>query len=151
MSTTTEGPYQTCQKPGKFLQNHPPTVNAEPQSIPCVLIEGPATRYASTTLPSNHAIFNTRALPITTKFGYPLVMSHVVENLPRGPATDNQYATWVNIDPESGFAPADWQGGIGNVIVANADGTPLSLERARLLITWEMSIESIRRSGLSAD
>jgi len=102
--------------------------NAQPQSIPCVLITGGATRYANSTVPSNHAIFSKQPLPITTKFGYPLVMARLVENLPRGQETDNQHATWLNIDPEIGFAPAHWQGGIGDVIVANADGSPLSLD-----------------------
>jgi hypothetical protein len=61
------------------------------------------------------------------QFGYPLVMARLVENLPRGRGTDNQHATLVDIEPQSGFAPEHWQGGIGTVIVASADGKPLSL------------------------
>ncbi|KAF8861236.1 hypothetical protein BDZ45DRAFT_282417 [Acephala macrosclerotiorum] len=108
----------------KFLQNHP--LNSEPQPISCVKIHSPHTRYESVTILSDHSIFTTKALPITTKFGYPLVISRETENLPRGTNTDNHHATWLNIDPESGFAPADWQGGIGTVIAAAADGSPLS-------------------------
>ena len=29
------------------------------------------------------------------------------------------------IDPATGFQPTEWQGGLGNVIVARADGKPL--------------------------
>jgi len=124
----------------KFLQNHPPVANAEPQPIPCVIIHGGAIRYADTTLPSTHDIFNTRALPITLKFDYPLVMSRVVENLPIGSATDNQHATWLNIDPQTGFAPPHWQGGIGNVIVANSDGTPLNTETLSAIVDYVSGI-----------
>jgi len=53
-------------------------------------------------------------------------MGRLAENLPWGRQTDNQHATWLNIDPESGFAPREWQGGIGSVVVANADGTSLN-------------------------
>ena len=38
---------------------------------------------------------------------------------------DNQHATWLMIDPVTGFAPAEWQRGVGNVIVARADGGAL--------------------------
>lgn len=38
---------------------------------------------------------------------------------------DNQHGTWLMIDPVTGLAPAEWQGGIGNVIVARADGEAL--------------------------
>ncbi|KAG4437318.1 hypothetical protein IFR05_007214 [Cadophora sp. M221] len=66
-------------------------------------------------------------LPITAKCGHPLVMFREVEGLQQGSGTDNQHATWLNIDPKSGFAPPNWQGGIGTVVVAAADGKPLSV------------------------
>lgn len=70
------------------------------------------------------------------KFGYPLVMARLVENLPRGAGTDNQHATWLNIDPQSGFAPDKWQGGIGTVIVAAADGKPLSVDTLGAIVDY---------------
>jgi hypothetical protein len=39
---------------------------------------------------------------------------------------DNQITTYLNIDPESGFAPMEWQAGsIGTVVVARKDRKPL--------------------------
>src|SRR5277367_2766422 len=92
---------QACQKADwpfhkpacRFKQAHP--ASSEPQSIPCVKIHSPHTRYENITVPSTHPIFTSRALPITVKFGYPLVMARLVENLPRGRQTDNQHATWL--------------------------------------------------------
>ncbi|KUJ17287.1 uncharacterized protein LY89DRAFT_561412, partial [Mollisia scopiformis] len=110
----------------KFLQKFPR--NSEPQSISCAKIHSSNVRYEDVSVPSNYAMFRTRALPITAKFGYPLVMSRLVENLPLGQDTENHHATWLNIDPESGFAPPHWQGGIGTVLVAAADGSPFDTE-----------------------
>ncbi|KAK0117547.1 hypothetical protein ONS95_011885 [Cadophora gregata] len=109
----------------KFLQNHPPS--SEPQKISCVKIHSPRTRYEAVEIPSDHPVFKTKALPVTAKFGYPLVMFREVEGLSRGSGTDNQHATWLNINPTTGFAPDNWQGGIGTVVVAAADGKPLSV------------------------
>ncbi|KAI9052185.1 hypothetical protein LZ554_003545 [Drepanopeziza brunnea f. sp. 'monogermtubi'] len=109
----------------KFLQNHPP--DSEPQEIECVKIHSPHTRYESVKVSSKHPVFGTMPLPVTVKFGLPLVMYREMEGLPRGQETDNQHATWLNIDPHSGFAPPYWQGGIGTVVVASADGKPLTV------------------------
>jgi hypothetical protein len=67
-------------------------------------------------------------------------MGRLVQNLPRGPQTDNQHATWLNMDPESGFAPPEWQGGIGSVIVANGDGTPLNYETLGAIVDYVSDI-----------
>jgi hypothetical protein len=120
------------------MQAHP--ASSEPQSIPCVKIHSPQTRYENITVPSTHPIFTSKALPVTVKFGYPLVMARLVENLPQGPQTDNQHATWLNIDPESGFAPSQWQGGIGSVVVANADGTPLDSDTLGAIVDYVSGI-----------
>ena len=67
-------------------------------------------------------------------------MSRLVENLPRGRQTDNQHATWLNMDPESGFAPPEWQGGIGSVVVANADGTSLDSNTLGAIVDYVSEI-----------
>jgi hypothetical protein len=85
------------------------------EDIRCVKIHGgPGGRYSRTTVKPTHSIFNSAPLPISTKIGFPLVMSRVIDRLPRGQETDNVHATWLNIDPVSGFAPEYWQGvGLG--------------------------------------
>lgn len=72
-------------------------------------------------------------MPISVAIGYPLLVQRVekvrddwVPSTHRGGAEeDNTHATWLMIDPVTGFAPADWQGGVGNVIVVRADGERL--------------------------
>lgn len=96
--------------------------------IECVKIYGgQGGRYEAAYLPRSSKIFSS-PLPITQKFGYPLVINRLQSRLPRGAETDNQHATWLMIDPVSGFAPPAWQGGIGHVYVACADFSPLKVE-----------------------
>lgn len=87
---------------------------------------GGGGRYEDVHLSSSHPVFQTDPLPISVQLGYPLVMHRIVPNLARGVETDNVHATWLMIDPVSGFAPAAWQGGIGSVYVARPDRTPLT-------------------------
>jgi MYND finger len=108
-------------------QNSDPT---EPvRDIPCVKIlsHGEGRRYEAITLPSTDPIFTSEPLPVTVRFGYPLVMKRTHFNLGRKPDTDNQHATWLNIDPNTGWAADKWQHSIGSVIVANPDRTPLKV------------------------
>lgn len=101
------------------------------KQIPCVKLYGQAgggSRYEDVHIPFSHHVFQTAPLPISLRFGYPLVMARLDHNLPRGIETDNQHATWLQIDPVSGFAPPAWQGGIGTVYVARADRTALTVQ-----------------------
>lgn len=41
---------------------------------------------------------------------------------------DCQIATYLHIDPQTGFAPPEWQSHIGTCIVARKDKKPLSVE-----------------------
>lgn len=43
-------------------------------------------------------------------------------------ANDNPHATWLMIDPGHGFAPSDWQGGVGDCLVVRADKEPLDMD-----------------------
>ena len=108
-------------------QNSDPT---EPvRDITCVKIlsRSEGGRYEAITLPSTDPIFTFEPLPVTVRFGYPLVMKRTYFNLERKPDTDNQHATWLNINPSTGLAADIWQHSIGSVIVANADQTPLKV------------------------
>jgi len=102
------------------------TDTTQPQGdIPCVKIFGSNSgggRYEDVTIPSTDPIFGNTPLPVTVKFRYPLVMKRLHDG-----TDDNQHATWLAIDPVSGFAPPEWRNSMGNVIVANADRTPLTL------------------------
>ncbi|KAL2063120.1 hypothetical protein VTL71DRAFT_6192 [Oculimacula yallundae] len=109
----------------KFLRNHP--TGAEPRTISCGKIHSPHTRYSAVKISSEHPVFSTKVLPITAKCGYSLVVFREIEGLERGLHTDNEHAIWMNIDPYTGFAPDNWQGDIGTVVVAAADGKDLSV------------------------
>lgn len=105
--------------------------NNEKEPIRCVKIYSQGDgggRYEDVRLPFSHQMFQSDPLPVSLKFGYPLVMQRLVPNLPRGQETDNQHATWLMIDPVTGFAPPQWQGGIGSVHVGRADRKPLTTE-----------------------
>ena len=99
---------------------------ANNEDIRCVMIHGGQLRYSRTTVKPTDPIFNSTPLPISTKIGYPLVMSRKIDGLPFGQETDNVHATWLNINPVDGFAPQYWQGGIGDVVVAKADKSALT-------------------------
>ena len=76
-------------------------------------------------------IFRTRPVPISQKIGFPLLVQHpsfpsLTRNREtRGELTDNPHATWLMIDPNTGFAPAEWQSEVGDVVVARPDGQAL--------------------------
>lgn len=84
--------------------------------------------YEDIHLPSSHPVFENDPVPISLKIGYPLVIERIepYKYLPRNPETDNQHATWLMIDPVTGFAPGTWRGGIGSVYVASPDQKPLT-------------------------
>ncbi|KAJ6588788.1 hypothetical protein B0H19DRAFT_922068 [Mycena capillaripes] len=70
--------------------------------------------------------------PVSAKIGLPIVIyRHLKENplsMRRDPGLDNQKATYLMIDPESGFALPEWQMCVGSVTVMRKDGKPLTLE-----------------------
>lgn len=72
--------------------------------------------------------------PVSTLLGIPLRLTHVK---PRSKLTkltdfDNQWATWLMIEPKSGFAPPEWQAYVGPVVVWRPDGAVSSHDMALL-------------------
>lgn len=82
-------------------------------------------RYSELEIPRDHSIFKTSPVPVSQKIGFPLLVQRPSKASERGPPGDNQHATWLMIDPVTGFAPAEWQGRVGNVIVAKPGGEAL--------------------------
>ncbi|KGO50194.1 Uncharacterized conserved protein UCP028035 [Penicillium expansum] len=84
---------------------------------------------SSTTIPSNHPIFNNRVPPVPALLDFPIVVHRV--GTPDNGAfdhLDNQAITYIHITTETGLAPPEWQSGIGTVIVARKDKKDLSPE-----------------------
>ncbi|KAJ7163742.1 hypothetical protein C8R46DRAFT_1101217 [Mycena filopes] len=70
--------------------------------------------------------------PLSAQVGLPIVIyRHLRENplsMRHDAGLDNQRATYLMIDPESGFAPPEWQTCVGSVTVMRKDGRPLTRE-----------------------
>ena len=62
--------------------------------------------------------------PVSRLLGFPLYISRVKPHskLTSRAAMDNQWATYMMINPSSGFAPMQWQSHVGPVIVWRRDG-----------------------------
>jgi hypothetical protein len=71
--------------------------------------------------------------------GIPLALmraKHGLQKLPRSAELDNQAATYLMIDPATGFAPADWQWNIGEVTVFRRDGKPFT--NGHFWVLWDL-------------
>lgn len=73
-------------------------------------------------------MFKTTPVPISQKIGFPLLVRRSEVEPARGPLGDNPHATWLMIDPATGFAPAEWQRDVGSVVVARADRETLETD-----------------------
>ncbi|KAJ7099461.1 hypothetical protein B0H15DRAFT_547601 [Mycena belliarum] len=83
--------------------------------------------FNATTVAQNDPIFDLSPLPVSTRIDCPLVMRRTGTTSPDRADLDCQIATFLAIDPRSGFAPPEWQSHIGSVIVARKDKKPLSV------------------------
>ena len=119
--------------------------------IPCVMIQANHRGYRDINLPSTDPIFTSEPIPVTVQFGYPLVMKRTQFGLQRSPATDNQHATWLNINPSTGWAPDPWQHSIGNVIVANANKSPLTVDVLSAIVDYVSEILDEFGEGRGSD
>lgn len=94
--------------------------------------------FASLTLPTDHPVFTLEPTPLSVATGFPLVIAKT--GTPKSDITnrqllENQPATFLNIDAESGFAPPHWQDYVGTVVVARKDGK--SLDSRHYEIVWQ--------------
>ena len=95
--------------------------------VRCIGDNGPS--WSATTIPSDHPVFNNTVPPVPALLDFPIAIHRL--GTPSNGAydcLDNQAITYLNIEPESGFAPPQWQSGIGSVIVARKDKRDLSPE-----------------------
>jgi len=75
----------------------------------------------------DHPVFRKPIPPIPQLIEVPLVIHRVGTQSADRADLDNQIATYLNIDDESGLAPPSWQSYVGTVIVARKDKKPLLL------------------------
>ncbi|KAJ7146373.1 hypothetical protein C8R44DRAFT_864143 [Mycena epipterygia] len=84
--------------------------------------------FNATTIAGDDPIFNLDPLPVSVHLGCPLVMRQTGTTSTNQADLDCQIATYLAIDPSSGFAPEEWQSRVGSVIVARRDKKPLSMQ-----------------------
>ncbi|KAH6847643.1 hypothetical protein B0I37DRAFT_148660 [Chaetomium sp. MPI-CAGE-AT-0009] len=111
------------------LQTHDASESG-PVTVQAVIVRCDAEKIRSppwwaTTIPADHPVFSQAVLPIPGLIGVPLAMHRVGTRSANRADLDNQIATYLNIDPDSGFAPQAWQSHVGTVVVARKDKKPL--------------------------
>jgi hypothetical protein len=90
------------------------------------------------TLPKHKKCLDQATLcPIFANMGHNIGIYRYFDftKLERSADYDNRFATWMMIDPVSGFAPPDWQMQIGPVLVVRKDGS-VTLGDITILTDW---------------
>lgn len=98
--------------------------------VPCAKLcaqQGGGSGYEEATRRRTNDIFDSAPVPVSLRFGFPLVVARTGTAASRAYGMDNPHATWLMIDPATGLAPPEWQAGVGDVFVARKDGEPLSV------------------------
>ncbi|KKY29941.1 putative ectomycorrhiza-upregulated zf-mynd domain-containing protein [Diaporthe ampelina] len=112
----------------------PDDASAGKEKIKAVIVrcDGDTTgpKWSATTIPSDHPIFEQQRkneAPLPALLGIPLIFRRLPSSQfnTRASGLDNQIVTYLNIELESGFAPAAWQSQVGTVLVARQDKKPL--------------------------
>ncbi len=107
-------------------------------------------RYSALLVPRSDPIFETAPVPISQKIGFPLLVRRSEDVSAGRPLGDNPHATWLMINPATGFAPAEWQRGVGNVIVARADREALETKTLGALTDYISDIMDAFEDGTGA-
>ncbi|KJZ69112.1 hypothetical protein HIM_11502 [Hirsutella minnesotensis 3608] len=110
----------------------PPPVNASPpldtsasQSdagkveavvVRCEVEKRRVPHWSAVTIPEDHAIFLQPVSPIPALIEVPLVLPRVGTDSVNRADLDNQIATYLNIDANSGFAPPVWESHVGTIL-----------------------------------
>ncbi|KAJ7496805.1 hypothetical protein FB451DRAFT_970851, partial [Mycena latifolia] len=84
--------------------------------------------FNATAVPKDDPVFDLPPLPVSARLDCPLVMRRTGTTSPHPADLDCQIATFLAINPRSGFAPPEWKSHVGTVIVARKDKKPLSMQ-----------------------
>ncbi|KAM4067808.1 putative ectomycorrhiza-upregulated zf-mynd domain-containing protein [Hirsutella rhossiliensis] len=80
--------------------------------------------WSATAIPANHDVFSQSVPSVPALIEVPLVLYRTGTQSANEADLDNQIATYLNIDADSGFAPPEWQSQVGTVVVARKDRRP---------------------------
>lgn len=104
---------------------HSPSGSIQAVIVRCNVEKRKFLPWSATTIPADHPIFSQTVPPVPALIEVPLVL-HRVGTLSANQADlDNQIATYLKIDADSGFAPPAWQSHVGTIVVARKDRKPL--------------------------
>ncbi|KAH8654271.1 hypothetical protein BGZ61DRAFT_500629 [Ilyonectria robusta] len=127
------------------LEISPPLVPTPQAPIPAAPQSGiPATTAPSAIIiKADHPIFSNHVPPVPGLIEIPLVLHRIGTQSTNRADLDNQIATYLNIDSESGFAPSAWQSYVGTVLVARKDEKlllPQHLERVWMYCDYILDV-----------
>lgn len=138
ISPPVQGVYLFCagdeQQVQLSMSHSPPTTPTSP-SLPMA----PQPKLALATVTSTDSIFESTPLTISELIGVPLQMRRLLAKPSTSlqfPHFDNQSATYLQIDPTTGFAPPVWARGVGTVLLVRADQEPLTKELLERIIAF---------------
>ena len=109
---------------------NPPGTHSASGSIQAVVVRCEVEKrksppWSATTIPADHPVFSQPVPPVPGLIEVPLVLHRVGTRSANRADLDNQIASYLNIDADSGFAPPAWQTRVGTVVVARKDRKPL--------------------------
>ncbi|KAJ5139008.1 uncharacterized protein N7515_003856 [Penicillium bovifimosum] len=97
----------------------------------------PGPVWSQITIPSDHPVFRNRVPPVPALLEFPIII-HRVGTFDTGAfgCLDNQPITYLNIEPHNGFAPPEWQRGVGSCIVANKNKKDFTREQFEAIFMY---------------
>ena len=104
---------------------HNPSESIQAVMVRCEMEKGNFPPWSATTIPQDHPVFSQPVAPVPALIEIPLVLHRVGTRSTNRADLDNQIATYLNIDADTGFAPPAWQSHVGTVVVARKDKKPL--------------------------
>ncbi|KAJ5199315.1 hypothetical protein N7491_000129 [Penicillium cf. griseofulvum] len=89
---------------------------------------------SAATIPSGHPIFNHSVSLVPVLLNFPIVVHRVgIRDNGTTGCLDTQPITYIHVAPKDGFAPPEWQNGIGTVIVARKNKKDLTTDHYEAL------------------
>ncbi|KFA78918.1 hypothetical protein S40288_11392 [Stachybotrys chartarum IBT 40288] len=97
-------------------------------------------RWSSITIPADHPVFWQPIPPLAERLDIPIAIYREGTKSLNQADLDNQTATYLAIDLDSGMAPLSWQSGVGTVIVARKDRKPFLPQHLEVLFDYTANI-----------
>jgi hypothetical protein len=107
-----------------LTETHGDSGHVEAVIVRCEVEKRRSLPWSAHTVPGDHPMFLQPVAPIPALIEVPLVLHRVGTESVNQVDLDNQIATYLNIDANSGYAPPEWQSHVGTILVARKDRKP---------------------------